>query len=439
MKVNWTRKPAAIGAAAVLTVVGVTGAVGVSQAGAASAAVATDWGFGPDAQGGSGGYGDGYGTDQGWGWPGYGSGFQSPSAAADSSAASQSLSTAAASAVAAISDSVVNIDTVLDYGTGEAAGTGIVLSSTGLVLTNHHVVEGATKVTGSVVGTGQTYAATVLGYDAATDVAVLQLSGASNLPVATLDDDDNLAVGDLVVGLGNAGGTGGEPTSVEGQVTELGSTITATDQSGQNAETLHDLIGTNADIQSGQSGGPMVDGEGEVIGVNVAASSDSRGSGTSGYAIPIDDATQVADQIIAGQESGSVQVGGSPFLGVELATTSTGDQGLGGWADGYGGRSYGLGGMSDGTIDADSGTVVDGANVDGVPIAGVVSGGAAASAGLTAGDTITALNGTPVTSADQLSSVIAAAEVGDRMTIAWTDAEGTSHSATVALGEGPVG
>ena len=433
MNGNWARRTIALGAAAVLGIVGVTGVAGVSDAGAASAAppaVATDWGFGPGVPA---GYGDGTGTDPGWVWPGYGSGGSS----SDIAASAGSLSTAAASAVEAISDSVVNIDTLLDYGTAEAAGTGIVLSSTGLVLTNHHVVEGATKITGSVVGTGQSYTATVLGYDPNTDVAVIQLSGASNLPVAAIDDDDNLSVGDLVVGLGNAGGAGGEPTSAEGQVTELGSTITATDQNGQNAETLHDLIGTNADIQSGQSGGPMVDSEGEVIGVNVAASSGGSGSGTSGYAIPIDDATQVAAQIIAGQESGSVQVGGTPFLGVELATTSTTDQSLGSWSRGYG--TEGFGGVQDGTIDADSGQVVDGADVDGVPIAGVVSGGAAASAGLAAGDTITSLNGTPVTSADQLSSVIAAAEVGDRMTIAWTDADGTSHSATVTLGEGPVG
>jgi S1-C subfamily serine protease len=434
---KWASKPAAIAAAAVLAVVGVTG-IGISQAepatsGGSSSAVATDWGFGPGAP-------DGYGGGQGWGgmMPGsdYGTGYGSQDTSTTDSA---SLSTTAAGAAEEVSDSVVNIDTVLDYGTGEAAGTGIVLSSDGLVLTNHHVVEDATGITGTVVGTGKTYTATVLGYDPDTDIAVIQLSGASDLPVAALDDDDNLQVGDLVVGVGNTGGTGGAPTSVEGQVTELGATITASDQNGQNVETLEDLIGTDADIRSGQSGGPMVDSEGEVIGVNVAASSGGTGSQTTGYAIPIDQAKAVADQIIAGEESGSVQVGGTPFLGVQLTDTASASQGYaGGGFGGPDGFGYGTpGGVQDGTTD--SGQVQSSSDDEGVAIAGVVSGTAAEEAGLTAGDTITALNGSAVTTAEQLSSVIAAAEVGDRMTIAWTDASGQDHTATVTLGAGPVG
>lgn len=325
-----------------------------------------------------------------------------------SSVATTQLSAAAAAAAEEVTPSVVNIDTVVDYGSGEAAGTGIVISSDGLVLTNHHVVSGATSIEATVVGTGKTYDVTVLGYDDSTDVAVLRLTGASGLPVATIGDD--VSVGDLVVGVGNAGGDGGEPTSVEGEVLALDQTITATDDMGGDAETLHNLIEVSADIVSGQSGGPLVDADGEVVGVDVAASVSGRSSDTTGYAIPIDEAMSVVSDILAGNETSTTHIGGSAFLGVELATAGSGS------AAGYGYSAS-----------------------DGVTISGTVDGSAAEAAGLAVGDVITALDGDSITSADELSGLIAAHSVGDRIRLEWTDSAGDEHSATVTLGEGPVG
>ncbi len=332
MSIRWTITPAALGVAATVGFVGVTGVAGINRVDPVSVqptatAVDADWGMGWGVSPSDVGTG-------GWAVPDFGTDTDATTTAA------QALSSSAASAVAEVTPAVVNIDTVLDYGTAEAAGTGIVIGSDGLVLTNHHVVEGATTITGTVVGTGRTYTATVLGYDPDTDVALIDLAGVSGLPVATLGDSDDLAVGDLVVGVGNAGGVGGDPTSVEGQVTALGQTITATDQNGGNAETLDNLIGTDADIQAGQSGGPLVDAEGDVVGVDVAASSGYTGSTTSGYAIPIEDAKAVAEQILAGQESGTVQIGATPFLGVSLADTSVADPGMDwGFPGGYGSGS----------------------------------------------------------------------------------------------------
>jgi S1-C subfamily serine protease len=413
MNGRWgTRTTAALGVAVLGIGAAAIGARATSDGGAALAdggdpgGVSTvDWGRG-------GGWGQlpGYGGPNSQ-WPGA-SPWSQGSGSSDSSSAGTSLeevlSSTAATAAAVVTPSVVNIDTVVDYGVGQAAGTGIVLSADGLVLTNHHVVEGATSITATVVGTGETYTATVVGFDEATDVAVVDLTGASGLPVATLGDADALELGELVVGVGNAGGDGGEPTSVEGVVTALDQTITATDAMGGNAETLSNLIGTDADIQSGQSGGPLVDASGAVVGVDVAASSGVAygSSDTSGYAIPIDDALAAARAIVAGQESVGVHVGGTAFLGVQLGS---------GWQ------------------------YAAGSGASGVAVAAVVAGSAAEAAGLAAGDTITTVDGTAVSSSEELSAVIGGHDVGDRLLVTWIDAAGSAHRATVRLGAGPVG
>lgn len=422
MGTRWALAPAALAVAAAVGFVGVTGAVqtaaGTPGGSGPSAATNADW--------------------PGWVWrPGAGAGAGSPGYDSGSASAAATLSSTAAAAVEEITPSVVNIDTELDYGSGQAAGTGIVLRADGIVLTNHHVVEGATSITGTVVGTGRTYTATVLGYDPATDVALIDLAGAADLPVATLGSSDDVRIGDVVVGVGNAGGVGGDPTSVEGRVTALGQTITATDATGGNAETLDNLIGTSAAIQAGQSGGPLVDAQGDVVGVDVAASSGYTGSQTSGFAIPIDDAEAVATAILGGQETGTLHIGATPFLGVQLAGQSALTDLAPAW--GLPGQGYGRGYRDDLGSTSDPGTVEGASAVPGVLIAGVVEGSAAQRAGLAAGDTITALDGAAVTSAEQLSSVIAAADVGAQMSVTWTDASGTARSTTVTLGAGPVG
>lgn len=332
--------------------------------------------------------------------PGFGDlpGFGGPGSGTQGGQSEQ-LSAAAEAAVDKVTPSVVNIDVEVGYGAGAGAGTGIVLTADGKVLTNAHVISGANEITGTVVGNGRTYPVTVLGYDKTRDVALVQLEGASGLQPAAVDNSDEVATGDLVVGVGNAGGDGGEPTAVAGKVTEKGATITASDANGGDSETLHNLIGTDANIQSGQSGGPMVDADGEVIGVNTAASMGGfSGAGQStGYAIPINDALDIANQINEGKSSDTVHVGQTAFLGVQVA---------------------------------------EGAS-QGVTVAGVVDGSAAQKAGLAKGDIIVAINGNAVTTPEGLSEAIRDHKAGDAISVEYRDSSGESKNVDVTLGSGP--
>ena len=289
---------------------------------------------------------------------------------------------------------VVNIDTVLDYGQGAAAGTGIVLSADGEILTNNHVVSGATSIRVTIVGTGAAYTATVVGTDATDDVAVLQLANASGLTTATLGSSAGLEVGDAVTAVGNAGGDGGGATAATGTVTGLDRTITAADETGTNAETLDGMIEVDADIEAGDSGGPLY-ADGAVVGIDTAASSD-RSAQTQGYAIPIATALAIADRIEAGEDSATIEQGYPAFLGVELAQGSA-------------------------------------------TIAGVVEGSAADEAGLTAGDTITAVDGSTVDTAADLSAALDTHDPGDTVRLTWTDTTGTPRTTTATLTQGPVG
>ncbi|MDM4763163.1 trypsin-like peptidase domain-containing protein [Galbitalea sp. SE-J8] len=302
----------------------------------------------------------------------------------------------ATTATTAQSAGVVLIDTDLEYGQGEAAGTGIVLSSDGEILTNNHVVEGSTQITVSVATTGKQYTARVVGTDATDDIAVLQLEHASGLTVASIDDDDDLGVGDAVTGVGNAEGQG-YLSAAAGRVTALEQQITVNDDLSGAAKTLDGLIETDAPIVSGDSGGPLLDAEGEVVGIDTAASSNS--SDPTGFAIPIDDALGVAKRIAAGSTSGDIQLGYPAFLGVELSQAAT--------------------------------------TVEGAPVAGVVDGTGAADAGLTTGDVITAVDGTAIADGTGLSSAISAHKPGDTVRISWVDTTGTSRTAPIVLTQGP--
>jgi S1-C subfamily serine protease len=284
---------------------------------------------------------------------------------------------------------------VIDYGQAEAAGTGVVLTSNGEILTNNHVVKGATKVTVTVVSTRRSYQAKVVGTDATDDVAVLQLSGASGLSTAKLSSDA-VSVGDEVTAVGNAGGTGGTPSAAEGTVTALNQSITAADEGGSDPEQLTGMIQVDADIQAGDSGGPLYDNSGEVVGIDTAANS-GQSATTVGFAIPIEKATSIADRIESGEDSATIQQGTPAFLGVQLAQDTTAA----------------------------------------ATISGVVDGSPAADAGLQAGDTITTVGGTTVDSAQALSTALAKQNPGDQVRIAWIDSTGTSHTATITLVAGP--
>jgi S1-C subfamily serine protease len=311
-----------------------------------------------------------------------------------------STSTAATAATDAQKIGVVTIVSDLYYSeTSQAAGTGIVLSSSGQILTNNHVIEGSTSIEATIESTGETYQAEVVGTDATDDIAVLQLvtdSGkqTSGLTTATLDDDV-LALGDAITSVGNAEGTG-DLVAAAGTVTALDESITVGNEGTGSSESLTGLIQIDADVVSGDSGGPLVDAEGEVTGVVTAASSGT--TDITGFAIPISTALSIAEQILAGDESGNVSIGAPAFLGVQLATTQT---------------------------------------AAGVTLGGAIAGTPAATAGLVAGNVITAVDGVAVTTTDALSALIAAHEVGDSVTLSYTTAAVLASTATVTLMAGP--
>jgi S1-C subfamily serine protease len=303
-----------------------------------------------------------------------------------SKAANTASTTAATLSVAQVEAKVdpglVDVVSTLDYGEEEAAGTGIVLTSTGEVLTNNHVVEGATSIEVTDIGNGKSYSATVVGYDVTSDVAVIKLQGASGLQTASLGNSSTVAVGESVVAIGNAGGAGGTPSAAPGTVTGLDQSITASD---------------------------------EVVAIDTAASSTYQfqfaepqgASGTEGYAIPINKALSLARQIEAGKSSSSVHIGNSAFLGVEVASTS-----------GY----YAFGNTASGAA-----------------VVGVLSGSPADEAGLASGVTITAVGGHTVTSPTSLQNIMEQLHPGQKVTVTWVDQYGNSYKAAVKLATGPTG
>ena len=326
-----------------------------------------------------------------------------------------------ASQIAArVDPALVDVVSTDGYQGAASAGTGIVLTSTGEILTNNHVIEGATSIKVTDISNGKTYTATVVGYDASHDVAVIQLQDASGLTVANLGDSSSVQTGDSVTALGNAGGKGGTPSVASGTVTGLNQSITASDELSNVSEQLTGLIETNAPIQPGDSGGSLVNSYGQVIGMDTAAGSNYQlqgqsSSATQAYAIPIDEAVSIAKQIEAGTTSADVHIGATAFLGLEIGSSSSGS------GNGFGG----FGGQS-----GQSGT-------NGVTIAGTVSGSPAASAGITEGDTITAIGGQSVTSPEDVAHTLVKYHPGNSISVSWTDTSGQSHTSTLTLASGP--
>jgi S1-C subfamily serine protease len=299
--------------------------------------------------------------------------------------------------------SVVDIVTRTPGGSG--AGTGVVISADGDVITNNHVIEGATEIQVTSVTTGAIFPGTVVGTDPVNDVAVVHLVGATKLTVAPIGDSDAVKIGDAVAAIGNAGGQGGEPDVAEGNVIALHQTITAADLDGSNSRTLTDLIQVDANAQPGDSGGPLVSAKAEVIGIDVAGSAPRgrRPSAThEGYAIPINRAMAIAKQIQAnpsapgapGSASPATPALGGGYLGIQVAVATTGT---------------------------------------GATVVAVQANSPAAAAGLKAGDVITAVDGTELTAPTDLSAILAKHQGGDTVTITWRSPDG-AHQASVRLG-----
>ncbi len=234
-------------------------------------------------------------------------------------------------------------------------GSGVVYSADGLVLTNAHVVAGATRVTVTTTADRQARAATIVGTDPARDIAVLRLASTDGLVVAQLGSSADVKVGQDVVAIGNALGLRGDPSVTRGIVSALNRSI----------GDLTGMLQTDAAINSGNSGGPLVNAAGQVIGINTAIAVENNAQNI-GFAIPVDDARSVADRLVSGAKATP-----TAFLGV--TTTDN----------------------TDATTGA---TVVQ-----------VSPGTPAAAAGLQAGDVIVAVDGGPVSGAAALSRL-----VGDR-------------------------
>ena len=326
-----------------------------------------------------------------------------------------------------VSPSVVNLVSALDG--GEAAGTAIIISENGLALTNNHVIASSNELQAELNGNGEYHPVKVLGYDIEHDVALVQIQGVSNLTPASLGDSGSVEVGDAIVALGNAGGKGGDPTVVSGSVTATGQQITAADQDGSRAETLYNLVQIDANIQPGDSGGPLVDANGDVVGMNAAASSGNGGFGfggqsaNEGYAIPIEDALAIAKKIQSGEGGDTIHVGANAAI---IGVGVTDDGSANGYGDPYGSNGD-LGGSAGGGTSSGSGAYVT----------QVQEGSAAVDAGITEGSTITSVDGNRVSSASELTHLMVPYQPGDKVKVEWTDSSGESRSATIELGSGP--
>jgi S1-C subfamily serine protease len=297
---------------------------------------------------------------------------------------------------------VVAVRANLQYANASAGGTGMVLTPSGEVLTNNHVIRGATTIRVTVPQTGRDYPARVLGYSLAADVAVLKLQGASGLGTVSLGNSSAVKTGQTAIAVGNAGGTG-SLTSTVGKVTAVGRTITVNDDQDGTVQ-LSGLIGTDAALEPGDSGGPLLNGDGRVVGMNTAASVrfTFRQGRSGGYAIPINRAAAIAKQIEAGRRSATVHVGPTAFLGVALAPpSSTGNPIAGGL------------------------------------VGGVLSGSPADRVGLVPGDVITSLDEHAARSPLALVNLLLRKRPGDKVAVVWIDRAGSRRSATATLANGP--
>jgi S1-C subfamily serine protease len=342
--------------------------------------------------------------------------------------------------VTKIKSGLVLINTTLQYESEVAAGTGMVLNTDGLVLTNNHVIEDSTKITATVISTGKTYQARVVGYDQTGDVALIQLQNASGLTTVPIGNSSSVKAGNAVVAMGNAEGQG-KITATAGHITALNQTITASDEAASTStETLHGMIQTNANIVPGDSGGALASSVG-VIDMDTAGddSGDQQGP-AAGFAIPINTALSVARQIAAGHASSVITIGYPPFVGVFIASGSSSNpqtqaQQQGQQNGGFGGSGSTPGcynSNADVTVPSDIAPVSSGTLID-----GTICGSPAAAADMTGGAVITAVNGQAVGSPDDFASIMKRFRPGDTISVTWVSPSGQRSTSRLHLSAGP--
>jgi S1-C subfamily serine protease len=346
---------------------------------------------------------------------GLGNGGESPSFQYPSVTPQNTKADAAAAKIAnKVDPGLVDITSTLASENGTAEGTGMILTSNGLILTNNHVVEDAQTLSVRDVATNTTYVGTVVGYDLAEDVALIQLKGASGLTTIKTANSNKVSSGEKIVGIGNAGGLGGTPSFVAGSVVGLDQAITAGDETNPaGSEHLNGLIEVNAAIEPGDSGGPLVNDKGDVVGMDTAGSDLNGGFGFApgntssdrGYAIPIDTALAIVASIRDDVAVSGVHIGATAFLGVEFDSATA------------------------------AGTSANSSN--GVTIAGTVAGTPANKAGLVAGDVITSIDGQSATSGSILQSILLAKKPGDTIHVDYLNLRGVAQTMSVVLASGP--
>ncbi|MFC4126073.1 S1C family serine protease [Nocardia rhizosphaerae] len=302
---------------------------------------------------------------------------------------------------AQVRPSLVNIAVDAARFGANAAGSGIVLTADGQILTSHHVIKGAEEVSVTALVDGLVYEATVLGYDSTADIALLSLAGASGLPAARLGASSQLRIRQEMLAIGDAGGDGGEPTAVIGPITDLDASIVAMNSADMSRKALRGMVQIAAPVVGGQSGGALVDSGGAVVGVITAASAQRSTAETAnrpptGYAVPIETAMRIVTQIRSGVPTDTVHVGPTATLGVQI-------------------------------IDA---------NPSGAQVNWAFYGQPARAAGIAAGDIVTAVDGTPITTAKALSAAINIRSPGDRIRLDITAPDGSTRVVEVVLARG---
>jgi S1-C subfamily serine protease len=307
------------------------------------------------------------------------------------------------------------------------------------------VIDQSTAVRATLVtSSAQEFSATVVGYDATHDVALLQLQGAPRLTPVRFGNSSQVRLGTPVLALGNAEGHGGAKPSA-GIINALDRSIQASDEGSNSTENLNHMLQTNAPIEQGDSGGALANNAGQVIGMITAAntgssSQSSSSGGTLGFAIPINSALAIARQITAGQPGATVHIGLPGFLGVQVATSDSSDPQQQAADAAQGGRvgrtSAGAGSCSTSSQPSDVPARVA-PIAAGALIVGVLCNSVAQAAGLVPGDVITSVSGQPVTTPASLSTITGNSRVGDVVSVLWVSLDGIEHIKKMRLDPGP--